>query len=221
MVGTGSPASSLALIPGQVLILAAEGFTAVIVALPADGESARSRLDELRTAGFFGILCCPSLFTAVASAVANQCPLIALSPWAAETLLGKHPVAGTRADTPIPLAAPIQPAPTTKPIPVITPVVVAAPTPVAAPPPAVELAPLVSGVDADVPAALESREDPSGTNAAGTSASTLTSEPVVVETVAEVPPPVMVPEPTPVAQPPVVELAHLVSGVESRPLRLS
>ena len=212
MVGTGSPASSLALIPGQELILATEGFTTVIVALPADGESARSRLTELGTAGFFGILCCPSLFTSVASAVANHCPLIALSPWSAETLLGKHPVAATRVDTPIPTATPLQPTPTTKPIPVITPVVVATPTPVVAPKPVVgPAAPLVSGVDADVSAALESSEDTSGTNAAVTAASTLTAEPVVVEAeapivvtpepVVEVPPPVLVPEPDPLSTP--------------------
>ena len=61
-------------------------------------------------------------------------------------------------------------------------------------------APLVSQVDADVPAALESRENPLGTNAAGTSASTRASEPVqvmapapaVVEAEA---PPVVRPEP--------------------------
>ena len=65
-------------------------------------------------------------------------------------------------------------------------------------------------MDADVPAALESMENPLGTNAAGTAASTLASEPVqemvpapaVVEAEA---PPVVTPEPVAEVPTPVID----------------
>ncbi|MEI6564981.1 MAG: LacI family DNA-binding transcriptional regulator, partial [bacterium] len=227
VVGAGSPASSLALIPGQELLLATEGFTTVIVALPADGEGTRRRLADLVTARFIGILCCPSLFTTVSSAVANQYPLIALSPWAAKTLLGKPHIAATRADTPIPPAAPLQSAPTTKPLPpspvVVTespPVIVPEPTPVAdptptpapvpvvvpepAPTPTTEVPPPLVVPEPEPPApvptpvVVEPIQEPAPAPAVVESEAPPAERP---EPVAEVPSPVVIPEPPPVIVP--------------------
>ena len=198
VVGENSPSSSLALIPGQELLLAAEGFTTVLITLPSATDGLRHRLAELATAGFSGILCCPSVFTAVAGAMANSPPMIALSPWAAATLLGRpttettHPTAPPIIPTPPPVAPPTPPPVVDRPSPVPTPEespVIAEPTPEPLPTPA-EVVP----VPVPTPEPAVDQPDP---------ASVVTPEPapVIDPTPTPEPVPVVVPEPTPMPTP--------------------
>ncbi len=133
VVGAGSPATTLALIPAQEPILAAAGYTTIFVALPSDVEAVRLRLSSLLAAGVQGILSCPSVFATVAEAMAKQCPVIALSPWAAETLLRPKPVPAPQQPAVIP-----EPAPMAKPVPIpviSVPVAVPVAKPIAVPVP--------------------------------------------------------------------------------------
>ena len=219
VVGAGSPASTLALIPGQELILAAAGFTTVIITLPSDAGGLGRRLTEITAAGFSGILCCPSVFTAVATILANRCPLIALSPWAAESLLGKNhtdptplappPVTPVPPPVVVPKPTPVvTPAPTPKPLPVVVPTPAPTPTPVV--PPIIVPAPEPVSTPTPAPPEVISEPAPTPTPVVVTPM----PEPAVVqpepqpeaptpEPVAEepLPPPVVIPEPTPVIDP--------------------
>ncbi|MEI6166935.1 MAG: LacI family DNA-binding transcriptional regulator [bacterium] len=141
VIAVGSPASTLALIPAQEPVLSAAGFTTIFIALTPDPEVIRTRLAALLASGVSGILCCPGVFTAVSATVGDRCPVIALSPWAAELLVKPKPV--------IPAATPPKPAPTmvVEPAPFVTPKL----TPVAAIAPiAVAPATVMSPVDAAV-----------------------------------------------------------------------
>ncbi|MEI7881698.1 MAG: LacI family DNA-binding transcriptional regulator, partial [bacterium] len=143
VVGAGSPASTLALIPEQEPILAAAGYTTIFVALPADAEAIRLRLASLLATGVQGILSCPSVFATVAAAMADQCPVIALSPWAAETLLHPKPAPALQQSASIPKPTPaskpfpVTAIPVTAPLPVAKPIAVPLPEPIAVPVPEV------------------------------------------------------------------------------------
>lgn len=82
-----SPASTLALVPSQEPDLAAAGFNVLLVTLPADPQLAQDRISALIRSGVAGLLCCPSVYAAVAAITAGACPVTAISPWSATTLL--------------------------------------------------------------------------------------------------------------------------------------
>lgn len=118
VLATASPTTSLALILGQEPILAAEGFRVVLVIAPADPESARRQIIDLVQSGTAGILCCPSVYTSVSAIAAGTCPVIALSPWAAESLLktlgvSRPPVQPTPIIVTSPKPEPLNPPPAT------------------------------------------------------------------------------------------------------------
>jgi len=104
VLSTTSLEASLSLVLGQEPILAAEGFRVVLVIAPADPESARRRILSLIQSGISGILCCPTVYSTVSTTAAGTCPVIALSPWAADSLLKTLGVARP-AEQPKPISA--------------------------------------------------------------------------------------------------------------------
>ena len=87
VVSLVSPASTLALIPCQEPVLAAAGFNVVMMTLPADPLLAQGRVTALTRSGVAGLLCCPSVYSTVMAIAAGACPLTAISPWSASSLL--------------------------------------------------------------------------------------------------------------------------------------
>jgi hypothetical protein len=139
VLSPNSPASVLALIPGLDPVLADAGYRLVVMTLPGDSTAGRDRVTQL-IHDSAGILCCPSIFPAVSVAVANQCPVIALSPWSAKSMVDKIsgcPVVGDEEVAELPIVELLRKEPVASPPPV-TPVV----TPVAAPHPVVAETPI-------------------------------------------------------------------------------
>ena len=192
ILSADSPASSLALIPGLDPILTAAGYELVVITLPADPASARKRL-----AGFLktstGILCCPTIYTAVSALVAPwPGKVVILWQGAAKAIIAK-PTPEAPAPTYAPASLPMEGAALAAGVPEAAPPAVShvepsAPvdevvlteqnpplseTPASTPQPVIEVPPLVSSVDADVPAASVASEAQPGSYAAGTAASTL------------------------------------------------
>ena len=66
VLATDSPATSLALIPGLEPILSAENYGLNIVSLPTDPTAAQEKVSRLILTSN-GILCCPSIYPAVAA----------------------------------------------------------------------------------------------------------------------------------------------------------
>jgi len=198
VLSPNSPASVLALIPGLDPVLADAGYRLVVMTLPGDSTAGRDRVTQL-IHDSAGILCCPSIFPAVSVAVANQCPVIALSPGAAKSMVDKIsgcPVVGDGEVAELPIVELLREESV-----VVTPVpppVVAVHEPfipVVAP---VELVVAVSAVAggevAELPVVELVREEP-----ITEPSPVVTPDPVVAET--PIPPPVAVTEPVVVEAP--------------------
>lgn len=87
VLATDSPATTLALIPGLEPILSAENYGLNIVTLPTDPTAAQVKVSRLaRTSN--GILCCPSIYPAVAAMTEKtRIPVIVLWQGAARAML--------------------------------------------------------------------------------------------------------------------------------------
>jgi len=214
VLSADSPASSLALIPDLVPAMAAADYRLVIVTLPAEAVAANQRINRLLKEGTAGLLCCPSLYLAVTTAVGTQCPIIVLWQGSAKAMLEKLGVG--KAAVPPPPAPIITPAPSAR-----SPTPVVAPTPipprVASPAPVPVPRPVVPLVNVATPAAMPEPAPAVVPN--------VTPDPVVVETPmptvtvaheepgsVELRPPVAVaPEVEPAVTPVIVEIAVVSS----------
>lgn len=216
VLSLNSPAGSLALIPGLEPILATADFKLVVMTLPVDPIAARGRIVGLLQDSA-GVLCCPSIYQAVAEVAGTQKPVIVLWQGAAQAILGRvggEPVAATaptRPATPIPAPA-VEPTPTPAPTP--------SPAPATSPYPA----PAVSQAPGPAPAPAQAHMPAQAPTPAPTPMPTpvpgLTPAPtpavVPLPVVSEPPPdnptpaptvitPEPVPEPEPLVTPPAVQ----------------
>ena len=151
VISLASPASTLALIPCQEPGLAAAGFNVVMVTLPADPLLAQDRITTLTRSGVAGLLCCPSVYSTVTASAAGACPVTAISPWSAASLLKLMGVAGGKEVVELPIAELLRAEPVVVPV---KPVVVSVPViPVVAPvePMVVTAGPLPDPVPVAVP----------------------------------------------------------------------
>ncbi|MEI8138995.1 MAG: hypothetical protein WCI03_03915 [bacterium] len=77
MISTHSPTSTLSLIPELEPVLARGGLKLVVVTLPPEAEAGRQRIARL-ILECLGIICCPSVYAPVSTAIANQRPVFVL-----------------------------------------------------------------------------------------------------------------------------------------------
>jgi len=77
VISTHSPTSTLSLIPELEPVLARGGLKLVVVTLPPEAEAGRQRIARL-IQECLGIICCPSVYAPVSTAIANQRPVIVL-----------------------------------------------------------------------------------------------------------------------------------------------
>jgi len=77
VISTHSPTSTLSLIPELEPVLARGGLKLVVVTLPPEAEAGRQRIARL-ILECLGIICCPSVYAPVSTAIANQRPVFVL-----------------------------------------------------------------------------------------------------------------------------------------------
>jgi len=77
VISTHSPTSTLSLIPELEPVLARGGLKLVVVTLPPEAEAGRQRIARL-IQECLGIICCPSVYAPVSTAIANQRPVFVL-----------------------------------------------------------------------------------------------------------------------------------------------
>ena len=122
-----TPATSLALVPGLGLALGSAGFNVTLVTLPPDPAAAHDGIARLSQSGAAGFLCCPTVYSTLSAQVPGR-PVIALSPWAAESLIaGMNPTV-TPSRQPEQPATPSPPLPTPPPLAPVIATTTASPT---------------------------------------------------------------------------------------------
>ncbi|MEI6563927.1 MAG: LacI family DNA-binding transcriptional regulator [bacterium] len=214
VLSTASPPNSLAMILGLEPVLAVAGYHLIVIVVPADPVATRTRVIQLLHDGAAGIVCCPSVFSAVSATVSSACPVIVLWQGAGQAMVA------TLRRTPESIAIPVivdPPATVPEPVPVATPEpeVSASPVPSVLPSPVPEPATTPESVTVEMPAPAPVAE-PEETPVQPTSepdpvampepTPQPTPEPVITPEVAVSPPviaepPATVPEPIPVAIP--------------------
>ena len=86
-ISAASPASTLAFIPGVEPVMAEAGYELVVVTVSGDPVAAQKRVTQFLGKKTAGMLCCPSLYSAVSATVNGKCPVMVLWQGAGSAML--------------------------------------------------------------------------------------------------------------------------------------
>ncbi len=86
-ISATSPASTLAFIPGVEPVIAEAGYELVVVTVSSDPAAAWKRVGQFLGDKTAGMLCCPSLYSAVLATVNGKCPVMVLWQGAGNAML--------------------------------------------------------------------------------------------------------------------------------------
>ena len=118
VISANSPTSTLSLILELEPVLARDGLKLVVVTLPTEAEARRQRIARL-IQECLGIICCPSVYAPVSTAIANQRPVMVL--WQGAGVAMMKALGLSSNVTPVkaePVSAPaVEPPPMTEPLP--------------------------------------------------------------------------------------------------------
>ena len=238
VLSTTSRTDILALIPGLEPVLAESDYRLFVSTLPADPAAATAKVTQLLNDCVAGLICCPSVYSAVSATVATRCPVIVLWQGAARAILeavARPPQAVSRPSQmedfrsqiteSAPVTRPLVVPPTPTPRPVVTPVVpphtmtpaaaVATPvivetTPVPVSEPVVT--PVAVAVETPTPDSEGTVHEPGSAELRPPGASAQDVDPVSTEIPTSVPEPAVTVEttPVPVSEPVVTPVAVVV-----------
>ncbi|MEI6166461.1 MAG: LacI family DNA-binding transcriptional regulator [bacterium] len=188
VISRNSPTATLSLIPDLEPVLAGGGLKLVVVTLPTEAGAGRQRIARL-IQECVGIICCPSVYTPVSTAIANQRPVFVLWQGAGGAMMKALGLSSNVT----PVEADPASTPASEPPPVVTPPPVAEPPPAPVTPPSEPPPALQPSITPEPPPEPVAEVTPVEADPASSPA----SEPPPVVT----PPPMTEPPPLPVTPP--------------------